>query len=173
VTLRAGAQVGSLREPSAFRALHGALALSTGAVRVLHFSVQHDHVHLLVESDAPSRFARAVQGLAIRAARAVNRVLGRADAVWSDRYHARALKTPREVRHALVYVLQNWRKHGHRERGFDPCSSAKRFEGWKGFAAVEKAVTRARTWLARWGWRRHGLLDPAERPTAHKKRRGP
>lgn len=173
VTLRARAQVALLRAPGAFRALHGAIVASTGALRVLHFSVQHDHVHLLVESDAPSRFGRAMQGLAIRIARAVNRALGRHGAVWADRYHARALKTPREVRHALVYVLQNWRKHGHRERGLDPCSSAKRFDGWNGVAAVETAVAKARTWLARWGWRRHGLLDPAERPTAHAKRRGP
>lgn len=173
LTLRAGALPASLRDPRAFPALRSALAFSTGALRILHFSVQHDHLHLLVETDVPMRFARAVQGLEVRIARAVNRALGRRGAVFADRYHARALRTPREVRHALVYVLQNWRKHGHRERGIDPCSSAKRFDGWKGFATVERAVDAARTWLARCGWRRLGLIDPGERPAGSAPRGGP
>jgi REP element-mobilizing transposase RayT len=173
LTLRAGALPASLRDRRAFPALRSALAFSTDALRILHFSVQHDHLHLLVETDEPMRFARAVQGLAIRIARAVNRALGRHGAVFADRYHTRALRTPREVRHALVYVLQNWRKHGHRERGFDPCSSAMRFDGWKGVAAIANAFDSARTLLARCGWRGLGLLDPRERPAGSPLRLGP
>jgi REP element-mobilizing transposase RayT len=99
-------------------------ALETSGFRVLHYSVQRDHLHLLVEADAVSRFTRGVQGLAIRLAKAINRVVGRHERVWGDRYHARLLRTPREVRHALVYVLNNARKHLRAVRGFDPCSSA-------------------------------------------------
>lgn len=173
LTLRAGALPASLRDPPAFAALRCALAGSTDAPRVLHYSVQRDHLHLLVESDVPSRFGRAVQGLAIRIARAVNRALGRRGRVFVDRYRARALRTPREVRHALVYVLQNWRKHGFRGRGFDPCSSAEGFDGWTRGATVARARTVARTWLAHWGWRRLGLLDPDERPAGDGGRGGP
>ena len=50
------------------------------------------------------------RGLSIRVARAVNRHLERRGKVFGDRYHPRSLTTPREVRTALVYVLQNWRK---------------------------------------------------------------
>src|SRR5207244_3534237 len=103
---------------------------SHGAFRVLHFSVQADHVHLVVESDASLGLSRGVQGLAIRMARAINRALGRCGRVWGDRYHARALRTPREVRNALVYVLNNWRKHLPQVRGLDPRSSAAWFSGW-------------------------------------------
>jgi putative transposase len=71
------------------------------------------------------------------------------------------------VRNAFVYVLQNYRKHAHdRGQRFDPCSSALWFQGWtvKVENALASPVVTARTWLARWGWRRHGLLDPEERP---------
>jgi hypothetical protein len=113
--------------------------------------------------------ARGVQGLAIRVARAVNRVLARQGPVWGDRYHARALATPREVRNALVYVLANWRKHVRGAVGLDPRSSAGWFDGWRSPSARSSdppPVARARTWLARVGWRRHGLLGLREAPRA-------
>src|SRR5262249_24111425 len=130
-------------------------------------TVQANHVHLLVEADAHAEFVRGLQGLAIRAAKAVNRALSRRGAVWGDRYHARLLETPREVRNALVYVLQNWRKHGAGARGLDPCSSAAWFTGWRTtVTAVSRTapVLAARTWLARVGWRRHGLIGIEEMP---------
>jgi hypothetical protein len=144
-------------------------AASRGVFRLLHFSIQRDHVHLLVEADEPQWLARGIQGLAIRAAKACNRALGRRGAVWSDRYHARMLATPREVRNALVYILANVKKHVHGVRGMDPRSSARWFEGWRQAVADSEGpspVARAQTWLARVGWRRHGLIDVEEAPRA-------
>jgi putative transposase len=142
---------------------------STKRFRVLHFTVQRDHVHLILEGDACCDLTRGIQGLAIRVAKAVNRALGRHGKVWDDRYHLRALATPREVRHALVYVLQNWRKHLHAVRGLDPRSSAAWFTGWRSSVTVppgQSPVARARTWLASVGWRRYGLIgfDEVPRP---------
>jgi putative transposase len=129
--------------------------------------VQADHLHLLVEAVGTTALARGLQGLAIRVAKAVNHILGRHGAVWGDRYHARALATPREVRNALVYVLQNWRKHIPGARGVDARSSAGWFDGWR--TAVTRPVgpppvSVARTWLARIGWRRYGPIDVGETP---------
>jgi hypothetical protein len=98
----------------------------------------------------------------------VNRALGRRGRVFGDRYHARALTTPRAVRHALVYVLMNFRKHLRAGTGLDPCSSAAWFTGWRAVGGPDGRkpcpVVRARTWLAAVGWRRLGLIDIAERP---------
>jgi REP element-mobilizing transposase RayT len=99
VTLRAAAGLPSLRGARIFDAVRRALAAASRAgFRLIHFSVQSDHVHLLVEADRSGGLARGCQGLAVRVAKAVNRVLGRRGAVWGDRYHARCLATPREVR---------------------------------------------------------------------------
>ena len=120
VTLRAGPSVRCLRAARVFPVVRAALALASGAAfRVLHFSVQDDHVHLIVEADVARAFARGLRGLAIRIARAVNRALSRRGTVWGDRYHARALTTPRAVRHALVYVLMNRHKHHGGEATLD------------------------------------------------------
>ena len=131
VTLRAHRKVPSLREERLVLALrHGLAKGSRGGFRILHFSIQTDHVHLMAEAADGRALSRGIQGLGIRLAKAVNRVLGRRGSVWSDRFHARALRTPREVRNGLVYVLQNWRKHIRAVAGFDPCSSAAWFTGW-------------------------------------------
>jgi hypothetical protein len=89
--------------------------------------------------------------------------------VLDDHYHARALKTPREVRNALVYVMQNAHKHGVRLCGLDPFSSAATFDGWKEIVRgaidlLAAPLARARTWLLAIGWRKHGRISIRERP---------
>jgi len=138
--------------------------------RVVHFSVQDNHVHLLVEADDSAALRGGARSLGIRLARAVNRATGRSGRVLDDRYHTRALRTPREVRFALAYVLFNFKKHQVRvPTRLDPCSSVAWCDGVHGCAAAPldgAPVERARTWLARVGWRRHGLLSTSEAPAA-------
>jgi putative transposase len=168
VTLRARDGVPSLRSDRVFGAVCRAFAAaSSRQFRLLQFSVQHDHVHLIVEAEDARGLVRGMQGLAIRIARGVNRVLGRRGAVWGDRYHSRELHTPREVRNALVYVLANFKKHLRAATGIDPRSSAPWFDGFRRVVTLEERaspVAAARTWLLRRGWRRYGLIEIHEAP---------
>jgi REP element-mobilizing transposase RayT len=168
VTLRAGEGIPSLRGVHVFGAVRGALAAaSKRKFRVVHYSVQADHVHLLVEAAEGVCLVRGCQGLSVRVAKAVNRILGRRGAVWGDRYHVRPLRTPREVRNALVYVLQNWFKHVPGARGRDPRSSTAWFGGWQTPPTEvlgPSPLTAPKTWLGRVGWLRHGRLHADERP---------
>jgi putative transposase len=177
MTLRAGRGLASLRKQAVLMKLRRSIRQASRIwFRIVHFSVQSDHVHLVVEASDRRSLSRGAAGLSIRLARAANRVIGRCGRVWSDRYHARRLRTPREVRHALVYVLMNWRKHVPTARGLDPCSSAFWFDGWKtrlgcssppGWNAEEGApIVPSTTWLASQGWRRRGLIRLTERPSA-------
>jgi REP element-mobilizing transposase RayT len=152
-----------------FRAVRDALAGGQkGAFRVVHFSVQSDHLHLIVEAGNGNALPRGMQGLNIRIARAVNRVMNTKGSVFVDRYHARELKTPGETRAALLYVLQNWAMHGS-GGDFDPLSSAVWFDGWTRPPTTDAPPSRVaapHTWLAAEGWRRHGLLRPGEQPAS-------
>jgi hypothetical protein len=137
---------------------------------VIQFSVQRDHVHLIVEAEHKDALSRGMRGLATRTARAVNRTLDRRGQVWADRFHSRPLCTPREVRNALVYVLMNFKKHrpGDESSRVDRWSSGPWFDGFRrnAFPAEPEGsvVARPRTWLARVGWRLHGLIGPEETP---------
>jgi hypothetical protein len=142
------------------------------AFRVVHFSVQSDHIHLIAEGDEVNALVRGLQGLAVRCARAINRAARRRGAVWSSRYHARALRTPTETRRGLVYVLLNHRKHLRAPACIDPRSSGRWFGGWRARdlppACIDPSpVAPPRTWLATAGWRRAGgPLSAAEVPRA-------
>ena len=132
VTIRATPGLPSFRSPRVFGALRRAIArASVDRFRVIHFSIQQDHGHFIVEGDEPRRARGGVHGLAIRLALAVNRVLGRKGKVVGDRYHARPLTTPRETRTSMVYVLLNFRKHLRAPACIDPRSSGPHFSGWQ------------------------------------------
>src|ERR1700704_1812990 len=132
VTLRAREAIPSLRSSSVFPILRQSLSAShKPQFRVVHFSVQTDHVHLVVEGDHPVALVRGLQGLAGRCAKAINRAARRRGQVWSSRFHSRALRTPTEARSGLVYVLLNFRKHLRAAPGVDPRSSGAWFGGWR------------------------------------------
>ena len=159
--------------------------------RIVQFSIQGDHLHLLVESQDQVALGRAMKGFGVRVARRLNKVVGRSGRVIADRYHARYLRTPTEVRRALIYVLQNGVKHARDEgrisRGpriwIDPFSSAAYFTGWHErcrrwipardapahplhrWAGSTIPVAKPCTWLLRAGWMRAGgRIDTAELP---------
>ena len=90
VTLRTADAVHCLRAGRVFPAVRRALAVSShSGFRIIHYSVQNDHIHLIIEADDGVRLSAGVRGLAIRLARAINRALGRRGSVWDDRYRAR------------------------------------------------------------------------------------
>jgi hypothetical protein len=142
---------------------------------VAHFSVQGNHVHLIVEA-SDDALRTGVSGFVISFARRLNKLLERSGSVWSDRYHLHELRTPREVHHVLTYVFNNYKKHGIKvhglpaELGFaDYYSSAPSFREWTvpivRFEDTEPWPTATpRTWLLGHGWKVHGPIDPNRVP---------
>ena len=185
ITLRINAGLPSLRDGRLFERVRFALAAGKErfGFRLVHFSIQSTHLHLIAEASDSRALALGVQGLSVRVARAVNRALGRRGRLFADRYHSRALKTPRAVHFALRYVLLNARKHRAAiPAGFiDSRSSAAWFGGfqrpaelafgagetrarWRVSSGAEAPVVPAQTWLLRHGSRPEAGFDIDETP---------
>ena len=172
------AHVWQLRSRRCFQVLERAFyrGCSKFGARLCQFSVQHNHVHMLVEAADAAALARSLQGMCISMAKGLNRLMSRKGTVFADRYHARPLRTPTEVRNALVYVLANGRKHlprvGHRlpSLWIDAYSSAGWFSGWSVPLAAPFGpgpVVAAQTWLLSEGYlRAGGPLRPDETPAS-------
>jgi putative transposase len=147
--------------------------------RVVHYSVQADHVHLIIEAESDAILSNGMRSFAIRVARQMNRDVFRRKRgrVWGDRYHRRDLGSPRQVRHALVYVLANGVKHGEIKAGqLDPCSSARWFDGYVTRLEPQtepSPVKPPNTWLLETGWSKvyPGFLLPTEVPKAAREQR--
>jgi hypothetical protein len=178
-----------LRSQIVFPVIRNAIARtnrSAGeAFRVCHFSVQGDHIHVLAEASSSVALERGARGLAIRIAKSVNQSIFHRGAFFADRYHVVELRTPRAVRNAIVYVLGNFRKHGHARKGdvLDVFSSAPYFTGFSEFegsawARYPRLIPRSlappmgvptrepRTWLLSKGWVQGGRISVHESPRA-------
>ena len=174
VTIRLRAGLPTLRARKVAAVVRSCLAAAAERfeARLIHYSLQREHLHMLMEAADARALARAVKGLSIRIAKAMNRLTGARGQVVPDRYDARILKSPLEVKRALVYVLQNARKHLGKQGlripwAVDPFSSAATFDGWSqpvAPATEAPPLPHARTWLLRVGWRRYGLISPSEAP---------
>lgn len=184
VTLRVRDDVPSLRLVPVVREIERSFAAGCArrGFRLVHYSLQDTHAHLIVEARDRGTLGHGMKAIGARLARAVNRVTGHRGRVLADRYYLQLLATPRHVRNALRYVLLNARHHAKKARvamtkalRIDPASSGRWFDGWTrwprasgtAWASSEppfRPVARPRTWLLAVGWRRHGLIDPADVP---------
>src|SRR5215468_6589523 len=145
VTLRAVAAVGNLRRGRIYRAIREA-TLTTARredFRIVQLSIQHNHIHLLIEANDKRALAAGMQGFQISAAKHLNAAISkgkpgprRRGTVFPDRYHAEIITSPTQARHALSYLMNNWRKHREDQVGpastwkLDWFSSAITFPGW-------------------------------------------
>ena len=175
VVLRVGRDVPRLRCGRTYRVIRRVLAAcrERDAFRVVHASIQHNHLHFLVEARDRTAMIRGMQGLAIRLARAINHDLDRTGAVFEHRYHATTITSTRQAHRALAYVINNWRHHREdlaseeiMQVKLDPYASGLAFPGWSGAPRFRPPpwyaplpVAAPHTWLLREGWMRHGPLD--------------
>lgn len=183
ITLRVRRELTSLRVKARCQVIRQAFAAacSYDGVRIVDWSVQANHLHLIVEADSAQQLARAMQGFCVRVAKGLNRLLGRKGSVFQERYHQRVLGTPREVRNARAYVISNYRRHAatagrQMDPGWvDPCSSWAWFDGWRDLTRAHEALARetrtgpalasnAKGWMLTKGWRKHGLVRVDEVP---------
>jgi REP element-mobilizing transposase RayT len=189
VVMRVAPAVGSMRRRSLYKAMRDATitAALRERFRIVHISIQRTHVHMLVEAENKLALARGMQGFQISAARHVNTALGtrqrrRRGTVFADRYHVEVITSPKRARHALSYILNNWRKHREDQRGLastwlvDPFSSGISFPDWKELEDEDLmwpiretydplVVFRPRSWLLREAWKRHGSISAREVPS--------
>lgn len=201
ITVRIRDDVGSLRKRFMFRALREAtIAVAKrelhadevrGGFRIVHISIQRTHVHFLVEADSKLALTRGMQVFLSSAAKHINAEYSvkrklerrRRGPVFADRYHQEIIKSPRQARRTLAYVLNNWRKHREDREPFakrwdmDPFSSAISFGAWKEYENelfMRKppptyeglVVYLPKTWLLREGWRKSGPISMYEVPSS-------
>src|SRR6478672_11742256 len=140
VTVRMREDVCGLRDVVCFRALKQAFvaANARSGFRVVHYSVQSNHVHFVVEAEGTRELSRGMQGLNVRMAKAINRLMKRHGKVLADRYHAVILRTPAQTKNAVHYVLNNRQHH----------APGRYAAAWRDpFASVEAPMAAAGTWL--------------------------
>jgi REP element-mobilizing transposase RayT len=175
ITIRAAKGLPSLREQVMARAIGHVIRTMRGVredFRIVEFSIQSNHVHLIVEADNGNALSSAIRSFEARVSKMLNHhvLRRRRGRVWGDRYFRVDLTSPRQARHALAYVLQNGQHHGVVPAGVkDPISSARWSERYVTRAELPpdtSPTAPARTYMLRVLWERRwpGAISPAEVP---------
>ena len=188
ITLRVQPGIPSLRQQALFDVVLVALTASAFGLffRIVDFSVQQNHLHLIVEAADAITLTAGMRATAVRIARQVNSFLERKGPVFADRAFIRLITSPRDARNAYVYLFGNGRKHARQigrvlpANWIDPRSSGPWFGHWADADPSQrrtdpKPVAKARTWLLTVGWLKYGKpIAVAEMPAmkvTHAKKR--
>ena len=192
VVLRTVDAVGRLRRRGAYQAVREATLITARRddFRIIHLSIQHNHIHLLVEANDSRALAKGMQGFQISAAKHLNAAISkgkpgppRRGTVFPDRYHAEIITSPTQARHTMSYVMNNWRKHREDLAApmstwtIDWFSSAAMFSGWEEYGDEPflwrgpptydpLVVYQPRTWLLREGWTKAGSISCHDTPSS-------
>jgi REP element-mobilizing transposase RayT len=213
ITLRVVDVIGRLRTRSAYMAIREAAitVLKRDDFRIVQMSIEGTHLHLLVEVAHRRALTNGIRAFQGSAAKHLNAAFSKAGSWWerkqaarlghalpkrrkgsvfTDRYHETVIKTPRQARHALAYVLNNWRRHREDQRSvargwlIDPFATGWAFDGWKERADTPFVwkvratyqpvpVWLPKTWLLRTGWKMYGLISVRVVPGPQAGRRDP
>jgi REP element-mobilizing transposase RayT len=187
VTLRVEDAIGNVRRRDCYHAIRRAMG-STGTrddFRIVHISLERDHVHLIVEASDRVTLAKGMYVFEMVAAKLLNKVVTRETGrlrrgrVFCDRYHPVVITSPKQMRNTIAYVLNNWRRHKQDDGAdsmfwdVDYFSSGATFTGWKERHGTPRPlphgyqplpVRSAQSWLLSTGWRKAGSISMYARP---------
>jgi REP element-mobilizing transposase RayT len=148
ITIRSEKHVWNLRSQRSFNRLKRALSAGRDrfGTRIIHFSVQGNHLHLIVESPNEDSLYRSMTGLNVRIARRMNSMMGRTGRVIGERYHAAFLRSRGAAFRAVRYVRENHRKHFAPKENWREGTTTDFFSSW----AKPIELPRPKTALLKW-----------------------
>jgi REP element-mobilizing transposase RayT len=112
LTLKIEKNKANLKNKSILKALQQSIKKARLlGLKVIQYTLEYDHVHLLVESSDKISLGKGMQSLGISFSKKINKIKKQNGKVFKTRYHFRKLSTPREIKNVLNYILGNGVKH--------------------------------------------------------------
>jgi len=157
-----------LRTPRALRRLERAFrkGKERDGFALVQFSIQQDHLHLMVEVKNRRKLSKGLQALGIRIAKSLNSLWNRRKGgVFAERYFASTIETVRQIWRTVRCVLNNGRKHGTwTVKGRpDPYSSGRWYRHWSEPESLPRQRSYPRSHPRRAAIARAGMLGSDER----------
>ena len=124
LTIKVRENKADIKSKTILKALHHAIKRARmKQLRILHYTLEYNHVHLLVEATGNKILHSGMQAMGISFSKAINKIKCLKGSVYKNRYHFRSLKTRRELKNAILYIFNNARKHKRSLSALDPFNS--------------------------------------------------
>jgi hypothetical protein len=103
---------------------HAIMRARLQGLRIIHYSLEHNHLHLYAECSDNIILGKAMKALGVSFVKKINSYFSRKGSCYKTRYHLRILRSAREVKNVLNYILKNGIKHKRTTSLIDPYNSA-------------------------------------------------
>jgi putative transposase len=176
ITQKLKSGIPSLRRKDFERLFHGSLqGAKEAGLHVIQYSLQHDHIHMVVEVANNKKLRAGMYSLASSFARALQKKMGLTGGIFKGSFHMVVITSPTQMKRVLTYVLLNYCKHSKMLEHLDPFSSGRFFVKWRELLGRKRwnpvleweiqgeredaaviGLSPPQSWLARQGWLRAG-----------------
>jgi REP element-mobilizing transposase RayT len=127
-TIRNKFSLGVLRKAIIKARFHG--------LRIIHFSMQSNHIHLILEAHDTEILSKGMRSLTITFAKGLKK-----GSIQIERYHLHVLRSLRETKNAVHYVLFNEQRHSGLKKAYvTPYSSLGSVKDLKALAKAAKMI---------------------------------
>ncbi|MGZ3787001.1 MAG: transposase [Bacteriovorax sp.] len=92
-------------------------------LKVIHYSLEYDHVHLLIEAENNHILGKGMQAFGGTFSKAINRMRKLKGGVYKHRYHFRKISSARELKNVMNYIFTNGLKHKTAKNIVNPYNS--------------------------------------------------
>lgn len=124
LTIKVRENKADIKSIKLLKALHHAIKRARlMKLKIIHYTLEYNHVHLLVEADTHHALHRGMQAFGISFSKAINKTKRLKGTVYKHRYHFRQICSSRELKNVLHYIFHNGIKHGRTSSLIDPFNS--------------------------------------------------
>ena len=124
LTIKVRSNKADIKSKKILKALHHAIKRARlKKLRVIHYTLEFNHLHLLIECESHKTLHQGMQAFGISLSKAINRIKKLKGTVYKHRYHLKKLATRRELKNALHYIFNNGKKHKRTNSILDPYNS--------------------------------------------------
>lgn len=92
-------------------------------LKVIHYSLEYDHIHLIIEADNNRTLGKGMQAFGVTLAKAINRMRKVKGQVYKHRYHFRQITSSRQLKNVMTYIFNNGVKHKTSATALSPFNS--------------------------------------------------
>lgn len=132
LTIKVRENKADIKNKQVLKILHYAIRRSRiKGLRIIHYTLEYNHIHLLVEAADKQTVHQGMQSFGITFAKKINAIKRLKGTVYKHRYHLRKINSPRELKNVLYYIFNNGIHHKRTSTVLDPYNTLPAFKSLK------------------------------------------
>jgi REP element-mobilizing transposase RayT len=124
LTIKVRENKADIKNKQILKALHHSIKRARmKRLKIVHYTLEYNHIHLLVEAEIKQLVHQGMQAFGISLAKKINTIKRLKGTVYKHRYHLRKINSPRDLKNVLHYIFNNGIHHKRTSNVLDSYNS--------------------------------------------------